>query len=143
MKLASMYPRLVTIRFYHLNKVRLLILTWILAGSSALSRGEGTIEQPVPLKTVAPVPPADFKRAAVSQVITLGFWVDANGVVQNPKVIRTSDWVLARPALDAIVQWNFKRAQRDGVAVGTWANMAFKFAFAGDKTVEESRHAAK
>lgn len=111
------------------GSLRLLAIVGLLTGSSVVASAAGKFEPPVPLQTVAPVHPVESLRSGIPGTAILEFWVDADGTAHDAKIVSTTDWAFARPALDAIMKWKFKPAQLDGVAIATRATMPFNFMF--------------
>jgi protein TonB len=108
---------------------KLVIAGLLISAGGTVVSSQAATELPIPLNRFTPTPPADLRRSAIGGVVTLRFWIDATGKVTNPEVVNTTDWGFARPSLDAIAKWTFKPARRDGVAVGTWVRISFRFVF--------------
>ena len=78
---------------------------------------------PFPVTTVTPAYPP---LALESGMVLIEALVDARGVVTDAKVISSSP-AFDGPALDAARQWRFRAARIRGVAVETFAYLAFAF----------------
>ncbi len=84
-------------------------------------------EPPVPVRTVAPDVPHSFSKTGEQGLVTVGFTVDEQGNVQDPKVIKSSHPELEEPALAALKKWRFKPAKKDGVAVAIHVAIPIRF----------------
>ena len=80
---------------------------------SAVQKIGHGISAPVPMKT----PQAKYTREArerkVQGVCFVSLIVDANGVPQNPRIVRPVGYGLDAAALDAIRKYRFKPAMKD------------------------------
>lgn len=92
----------------------------------ALASDSGVVA-PSPQRTVTPFYPTEYKRAGVTGSVMISCLVDANGRVRDAKVEKATDVTLALHALDAIEQWTFEPATRDGSAVPMRVNVPFLF----------------
>lgn len=91
------------------------------------SMAAGMEQKPTPVSQVAPKIPATLGRQRLSGRIEVEFVVDAQGRVQNPRVVRSFNTLLNGPVLDAIRQWRFKPGMRGNKAVPMKTKMPFKF----------------
>jgi protein TonB len=53
--------------------------------------------------------------------------VDAQGRVQSPRVEKSSDSAFEKPALEAVRQWKFEPAMRNGQKVPTKLRIPIRF----------------
>jgi protein TonB len=90
-----------------------------------------TKEPPVPVRTVAPDYPFEMHRAGISGVVTIKCTIDEHGDVVQTEVLKFTDSVFEKPAVDAVTKWKFKPATLDGKPVSTKAIIPVKFV-AGD-----------
>ena len=88
-------------------------------------------EPPVPIRVVQPEYPFEQHRAGISGVVTVKCTIDEHGDVTQTEVVKTTDAVFEKPAVDALTKWKFKPATLDGKAVSTKAIIPIKFV-AGD-----------
>jgi TonB family protein len=108
----------------NVNKLALLISLGSLLPLAASAK---TLEQsyldscrkgpgiPTPISVVSPqVQPED-----IGQAVEVEFVVDTTGHTSDVSVKSASDRALARAVVDAVKQWRFTPAQRDGAAVTT------------------------
>jgi protein TonB len=103
----------------------LLILTCLLAAAPvALAE---TKEPPVPVRTVAPEYPDEMHRQGISGLVTVRCTIDEHGDVTEAVVVKYSDPVFEKPAVDALQKWKFKPATLDGKAVLTHALIPVRF----------------
>jgi protein TonB len=66
----------------------------------------GQVEQPTLVYRVDPIYPDVAAAAGIEGVVILEAIVDQEGRVEDLKVLR-SNWILDRPALDAVRQWRY------------------------------------
>ncbi len=83
------------------------------AGGGVYSVGGG-ISAPVPLNNVEAEFSDEARRAKYQGVCLISLIVDANGNPQNPRVIRPLGMGLDEKALEAVRQYRFKPAMKDG-----------------------------
>jgi periplasmic protein TonB len=86
-----------------------------------------TREPPVPVRTVAPDYPDEMHRQGISGIVTVRCTIDEHGDVVETVVVKFSDAVFEKPAVDALQKWKFKPATLDGKAVATKAVIPVKF----------------
>lgn len=84
-------------------------------------------EAPVPVRTVAPEFPSDMKRQGISGLVMVNCQIDREGHVQDPKVIKATNEAFSEPAVEAVKQWKFKPAHRDGNPVAVRVTIPMKF----------------
>jgi len=58
--------------------------------------------------------------------VELHFTIATNGRVQNVRVVKGNE-LLASAAVEAVKQWRYQPARRDGTAYATEANFVFVF----------------
>jgi protein TonB len=103
------------------------------ASSPALiERVVGNWEAPVPEHTVRPRFPDEMRRAGNSGVVNVKCLIDENGVVREAEAVTASDRGFEQPALEAVRQWTFKPARRDGVPVAQRAMIPINFTLTED-----------
>lgn len=61
-----------------------------------------------------PVYPFKMKRARISGEVILQFMVDSTGTVRDVEVVRSTHRDFEAPAMDAVGEWRFTPAQKDG-----------------------------
>jgi periplasmic protein TonB len=83
------------------------------AGGGVYQVGGG-ISAPVPLNTVEAEFSDEARRAKYQGVCLISLIVDANGNPQNPRVVRPLGMGLDEKALEAVRQYKFKPAMKDG-----------------------------
>ena len=71
---------------------------------------------PVP---VAVVSPSDVSSKYVGAKVELSFTVDTKGTPTGFSVVSSPDATLAKVVMDAVAQWRFSPAQKNGAAVAT------------------------
>jgi TonB family protein len=96
--------------------------------------------QPIPVVQVRPEYPASMRSQNVRGEVVLRFIVDVEGTVRQPRVISSTQSEFDRAAIDAIAQWRFRPAQRQGQSVATLVELPFIFsAPTGVAASEQSR----
>jgi TonB family protein len=73
---------------------------------------------PKATKQTAPVYPKIMKSRGMVGEVTLAFVVDADGNVTVPTVLRSNNPNFDQPAIDAVLQWKFKPATKNGAPAG-------------------------
>lgn len=113
---------------------RLLSLTIVLAalGVSAWAEGDETIytkvdENPVPVKTPPPRYPDSLKREGVSGVVAVVIVIDEKGAIMSSSIAKSSHAEFERPALEAVKNWKFKPAKKDGNPVKVRVTIPLRF----------------
>jgi TonB family protein len=71
---------------------------------------------PVP---VAVVSPSDIDAKYIGAQVELAFTVDATGNPTGFSVVSSPDATLAKVMMDAVTQWRFTPAQKNGMAIAT------------------------
>ena len=74
-------------------------------------------EPPVPVRTVAPDYPEQLKADGASGIVTITCTIDAQGKVQDLKVVKSTNEAFNENAVAALKQWKFKPAEKDGTAI--------------------------
>jgi protein TonB len=85
--------------------------------------------QIVPAQLIAqrsPMYPQVARAAGVTGSVEVHFTIDANGRVQNIRIVKGNE-LLANAAVEAVKQWRYQPARRDGIAHATEANFIFIF----------------
>lgn len=72
---------------------------------------------PVPVRTPPPKYPPDLRREGVSGACSVTIVIDVQGAVTQAEVAKATHDGFKQPSLDAIKQWKFKPAQKDGKTV--------------------------
>lgn len=100
----------------------------IAAEPKAASPGD---HPPKTLKQVSPVYPYFRKRAGLIGVVRIRFVIDKEGRVIDPVVAESNNPWFERPAIDAILQWKFEPAVKNGQPVNTRSGQEFVFSLDG------------
>jgi TonB family protein len=95
----------------------------------AQSRSDAGLRQDKPklLTKVDPIYPRSARVNSVKGEVVLGVVVGATGKVNSVRTVSSPDAELSAAAMDAVKQWTFQPAQRDGVAVATTIPIAVNF----------------
>jgi protein TonB len=80
---------------------------------------------------VAPTYPAELKRKGVEGFVEVGFVVDENGLVQNVRVISSSQREFEQAAMSAVAKWKFKPGRKGGKNVKTNMSVPINFHLSG------------
>jgi len=84
-------------------------------------------KRPEAVSQVAPVYPAEMKKARVEGVVTLLFVLDETGRVEDPRIENSTRPEFEKPALDAIRKWRYSPGMKDGQAVRTYIKVPIRF----------------
>jgi uncharacterized protein len=83
--------------------------------------------QPIPVKMVDPVYPMALRLTETSGDVLVDFTVDTTGRVRDAKVIKTPHPAFSSRALEAVQQWVFLPACRNGQLVKTHMRVPIRF----------------
>lgn len=84
-------------------------------------------QQPRAIFQATPIYPIEMRQKKQPGEVYLLFVVDAQGRVQNPRVEKSSDSAFEKPALEAVRQWKFEPAIRNGRKVATKLRIPIRF----------------
>lgn len=87
----------------------------------------GDVSQPVLLVKVEPEYSEEARKAKYSGTVMLSIIVDKNGMPRDIKVVRPLGLGLDQKAIEAVSQWRFKPAMKDGHPVAVQANVEVNF----------------
>ena len=87
----------------------------------------GHHEAPEPVNRVAPQYPLELRRSGTTGTVDVVAWIDHTGHVRDAKVENFHNWALATAALNAVKQWTFQPALRDGVPVAERVTIPIEF----------------
>jgi TonB family protein len=87
----------------------------------------GGVSAPVPTYKPEPEYSEEARKAKWQGAVLLELVVDADGVPQNIKVIRSLGLGLDQKAIEAVQKWRFKPGQKDGKPVPVSANIEVNF----------------
>lgn len=94
---------------------------------SGVYRVGGSVTPPVPLSTVEAEFSDEARRAKYSGICMISLVVDTHGMPQNVRVIRALGKGLDEKAMEAVRQYRFKPAMKDGVPVPVMINVEVNF----------------
>ena len=83
--------------------------------------------RPTPIKTPPPEYPSKMKQRGISGVVALAVEIDETGAVTSCSVSKSSNPEFDQPAMDAVKNWKFKPAQKDGNPVKVRIVIPIKF----------------
>jgi TonB family protein len=98
-----------------------------LLGTGPWMRIEEGITPPVVEKRVDPVYPEEYRRARVAGLVVLEAAVSQAGTVENVGIIKSLAPGLDMAAVNAVRQWRFKPAMKDGKPVPVLFNLTIQF----------------
>ena len=87
---------------------------------------------PVPIFQPSPIYPVTVRREGVTAEVGVEFIVDADGVVRNPFVVRTSDPRFNDAAMEGVAKWRFRPGFRGGRKVNTRMHVPLIFRVVDD-----------
>jgi TonB family protein len=92
-------------------------------------------QPPKMIKNVVPQYPFNMQQAGLIGMVDIEFIVDVEGRVINPIIVGSNNPWFERPAIEAILQWKFQPARKDGRAVNCRASQRIQFELY-DRSVE-------
>jgi TonB family protein len=75
------------------------------------------VTEPVKIKTVDPIYPAEARQKGISGQVILEAVIDETGHVRSVRVLKSVDPLLDKAAADAVWQWEYTPARQDGQPV--------------------------
>ena len=100
-----------------------------LAAAPARSQDRGAVQT----KKVDPVYPEGlFKTERQGNVLLAGV-IDAKGQIGDLRVVATSNNAFVKPAIEAVQQWKFRPATKNGKPIEIFTNVGVRFRIQGDK----------
>ncbi|MBI5770404.1 MAG: energy transducer TonB [Verrucomicrobia bacterium] len=112
------------------SRSRLLALLFVLAAAApfAAAGADTAIDRPAQaVTTVAPAYPYLLRRAEAAAEVTVSFNVNARGLVTDLKIVDSTNPEFVAPTLDALKQWAFTPALKDGKPVDSRVVQTFMF----------------
>jgi protein TonB len=103
----------------------LVIVLFLVIG--AATPAFAATEPPALVRGFRPEYPQEMKAQNISGIVTVNVLIDDHGVVQDAKVVKTTNEAFSKPALEAVKKWKFKPAERDGNLVAVHAEFQIKF----------------
>lgn len=83
--------------------------------------------RPEVISQVAPIYPAELRKARIEGSVTVVFVLSEEGRVEDARVENSTRPEFEKPALDAVRRWRFKPGQKDGQAVKTYLRLPIRF----------------
>lgn len=108
----------------------LLALALLLTAAAQLTAQEPASRANRPAQavtTIAPKFPYLLRRAEAAAEITVSFKVDTKGNVTEAKIVDSTNYEFIAPTLEAVKQWTFVPAIKDGKAVESRLVQTFAF----------------
>ena len=97
---------------------------------------DGTIQPPVVVERVEPMYPAEARAARISGIVIVEAKIDEFGSVVDVNVLKPLPFGLDQAAVDAVRQWKFRPAMKDGKATPVTFNLTVNFKLAGVPPIE-------
>ena len=94
-----------------------------------LSSDGSRVIPPIPIKHIAPKYPSDEKKHRISGDCTLEILIDSEGVPQHIHIVKSLGPAFDESALEAVKQWRYTPALKDGVPVSVESTVIVKFIF--------------
>lgn len=88
---------------------------------------QAATENPVPVRTVKPQYPREMREQGVSGLVMVKCAIDEQGNVTETTVLKSSNEVFDKFAVEALKKWKFKPARRDGTPVAIQVTIPMKF----------------
>lgn len=87
----------------------------------------GDVKAPVLLQRADPVYPEEARAARISGIVIVEVVIDKNGEVRDAVILKDLPNGLGQAAVDAVKQWKFKPATKDGQPVDVLFNLTVNF----------------
>jgi TonB family protein len=87
----------------------------------------GDVKAPTAVRRVEPLYPDEAKTRHISGNVVLEAVIDKTGIVRDVKVVKGLPFGLSESAMDALRQWKFQPATKEGEPVEVKCNMTFAF----------------
>jgi len=84
-------------------------------------------KEPTIVTRKEPVYPEVALRSGLEGVVWLKVWVNREGKPRQVQVLKSDNQVFNQSAMDAVNQWTFTPAMKDGKPVSVWVSIPFKF----------------
>lgn len=88
---------------------------------------QGEITKPVPIDAPTPRYTEAARRARIQGVVILQLVIEENGTVRSAQVLKGLPMGLSEAAVEAVRQWRFRPAMRDGEPVVVTWNLTVRF----------------
>ena len=123
------------------HRSRLAILLCAVAGLAALAppAAQAQAQGAVRTKYVEPVYPESLLKAERQGNVLLAGRIDAKGQIGDLRVVAASSKDLIQPAIEAVRQWRFRPATKDGKPIEIFTNVGVRFRIQGDKRGQIAR----
>lgn len=105
--------------------VSILLLTSLLSNTALTF--DGPQEMPQVKKRVDPEYPQIFKLAGIEGEVEIRARINAQGKVENAELVKATNQNFVQPALDAMRQWEFYPATKDGKPIKAEVVIPFVF----------------
>ena len=104
-----------------------LIIVIFTTGSLTQGSDEGENSNPVPTRTYKPDYPEDLRNQGITGNAVIKFTINKQGSVVDPEVISTTHKAFGTSSMDAIRQWQFFPARKNGKVVSKQVRLPFNF----------------
>lgn len=118
-----------------------LVVAALLAGGTNLlvaqQPGEAPVNKsPVPIKRVMPVHPKELQKKFLQGHAVVECVVTEKGTVEDVKTVSATQPEFGKAAEDAVRQWEFRPAERDGHPVAVRLQIPFEFTLTAEQIIE-------
>jgi TonB family protein len=93
----------------------------------------GDVKAPIVVSRVEPAYSEEARKARVSGIVIVEAMIDKEGNVTDVNVLKPLPFGLDQAAIDAVKQWKFKPAMKDGQPVDVAFNLTVNFKLDGGK----------
>lgn len=101
----------------------------------------GDVKAPILIQKVEPIYPLEARKSKIQGVVVIEAVITDRGEVIRTRVLRSDNPLLERPALDAVQQWRFQPATRNGKPVSVLVVLTSTFNLPGFSSARRRRDA--
>lgn len=113
-----------------------LFASWWPPGRTDPLRVGGDVKAPVNITRVNPIYPEEARAKRIQGIVILEVLIDKTGIVKKATVLKRLPYGLSEAAVEAVRQWTFVPATKDGEAVDVVFNLTITFRLDGSKNPE-------
>lgn len=117
----------------HRPRLPILLCTLVALVALAAPAAQAETREAVRTKYVEPVYPENLLKTERQGNVLLAGRIDAKGQIGDLRLVATSNNGLVKPAIEAVEQWRFRPATKDGKPIEIFANVGVRFRIQGDK----------
>jgi TonB family protein len=98
----------------------------------------GDVKAPVSITRVNPIYPEEARAKRIQGIVILVVLIDKTGIVKEATVLKRLPYGLSEAAVEAVRQWKFVPATKDGEAVDVAFNLTVNFRLDGTRRMANS-----